>query len=136
MNRPVVLTAPRAAFVTLAMLALALVPGMSGTAYAADCHGDQNGHPDCFSVFVDKADRQDLYWASGSYDGSLLAFTMTLELKDGDGKVVEYETKICHGSCRIGTDSHSSGDNDSFCARLSASVGDVSVFSDTKCRVV
>jgi len=128
----------RILLVAFSALALLVTPMTTQSAQAADCNGSQPEHPSCFSVFVDKADRKDLYWASGSYRGSLAGYLMELQLEDEEGDLVDHASKICtsSGSCRVGTDGHKSGGNDSFCATLTVTVGDNAVFSNTSCRVV
>jgi hypothetical protein len=128
----------RILLIAFSALALLVTPTTTLSAQAADCNGSQPEHPSCFNVFVDKADRKDLYWASGSYRGSLAGYMLSLQLEDEKGDLVDHASKICNssGSCYVGTESHKSGGNDSFCATLTATIGDKEVFSDTACRVV
>ncbi len=130
-------TASKALILAIAVTSFMLTPFMSQPAYAAaDCFGDENSHPDCFNVYVDKVDRQDSYFGVASYSGSLTAFNMKIVLIDEDGDWLDVKSKACTGSCYIGTDSFSGGSNDSLCASLTVNLGSVTIYSDSDCRVI
>ena len=82
----------RILLVAFSALALLVTPMTTQSAQAADCNGDQPEHPSCFNVFVDKADQKNLYWASGSYKGSLAGYMLKVELEDENGDLVDFAT--------------------------------------------